>query len=78
MTDTAVKLPFMVEAKGSANVRDYGHDAVQNELHVRFRNGGHYVYAEVPESKYHEMLAADSVGAFLHAHIRGKFEHRKL
>lgn len=67
-------LPFMVEA----NVLDYGHDRATNELHVRFRNGGHYVYKDVPETKYHEMLAAESAGGFVGAHLRNKFEFRKL
>ena len=78
MTETAVKLPFMVEAKGSANVAHYGHDKVASELHVHFKNGGQYVYEDVPEAKYHGMLAAESVGGFLHGHIRGKFKFRKL
>lgn len=78
MNETTTKLPFMVEAKGSANVLDYGHDPQANELHVRYKNGGHYVYQDVPEAKYHEMLGADSVGGFLHRHIRDKFKHRKL
>jgi len=72
------KLPFMVEAKDSANVRDFGHDQATGDLHVRFRNGGHYVYGAVPEALYHKMLAADSVGGFLHGHVRGAFKHRKL
>lgn len=78
MTAATVKLPFMVQAKESANVRDFGHDRATNELHVRFRNGGHYVYRDVPETKYHEMLAAESVGGFVGAHLRNKFEFRKL
>ena len=78
MSATDVKLPFMVEAKDSANVDAYGHDQKANELHVRYRGGGHYVYDDVPESLYHKMLAAESVGGFLHKEIRGKFKHRKI
>ena len=68
--------PHMIEVKRSSNITHMGHH--EEKLHIKFKDGSHYVYDGVPESKYHQMLAADSVGTFLHENIKGKFPHTKL
>lgn len=67
--------PHMVEMD-SSNVKAIGHHG--DELHVQFKNGGHYVYRGVPSSLYHEALGSDSVGKFIGARIRDKFAHHKI
>lgn len=62
----------------SSNVKAIGHDPETQELHVHFHNGGQYVYAEVPAEKHQALVAADSIGNHLHAHIKGKHAHRRL
>lgn len=52
-------------------------DHKDGKLHVEFKSGGTYHYADVPESIFHEMKAAPSAGKFLHANIKGKFQHAK-
>lgn len=72
----ALTLPHMVDVK-STNVQKVGHDDKTNMLHVIFKGGVHYSYADVPVAKYHALLAADSVGAYVHGHIKGQHKHRK-
>ena len=72
MTD----LPTMVPVK-SSNVEAVGHDPKTNTLHVRFNGGVHYSYEDVSVEKHHELLAAKSIGAFVHGKIKGAHKQRK-
>lgn len=69
-------LPKMVPVK-SSNIEAIGHDPKANELHVKFKDGGHYIYADAAADHHNSMLNAESVGSYFHAHIKGKFKHRK-
>jgi len=60
----------------SSNVAAIGWQ--QNQLFVKFNNGGEYKYSNVPERVFHDMLAADSKGQFLYEHIKGKFPYTKV
>ena len=44
------------------------------ELDVRFEEGREYRYEKVPRSKFHALMAADSIGAFVNEEI--KPDHR--
>lgn len=61
----------------SSNVAAIAHDPETNTLHVRFKNGGTYAYQGVDAEKHAALMSADSVGSFLHAHIKGKHPHSK-
>lgn len=67
--------PHMIKVK-SSTITEIGHH--DQDLHVKFKSGGHYVYHGVTVSDYHKMIAADSPGKHHAEHIKGKFEHRKL
>ena len=62
----------------SSNIREIGHDADTNTLAVRFKNGGLYNYAGVDADKHTALMKADSVGAFIHANIKGVHKHTKI
>lgn len=59
----------------SSNVAAIGY--VKPTLYVRFHSGGEYKYSGVPESLFHDFMAADSKGGFLAAHIKGRFPYAK-
>jgi hypothetical protein len=61
----------------SSSVAAYGYDEATRTLAVRFLNGGVYHYADVPPETATGLGSAKSIGSYLHAHIRGKFGHRK-
>ncbi len=65
-----------MHAVKSSQVESIGHAG--DTLHVKFRNGGTYTYAGVPESMFHNARSADSVGSYLHKNVKGKFPHTKL
>ena len=62
----------------SNNIISVGHDPETKTLEVEFKNGGVYRYADVDAERHSAMMKADSVGAFLHAHIKGKHAHSKV
>lgn len=68
-------VPHMHPVK-SANVESIGHQP--GELHVKYKNGGRYVYHRVPADLLSKALAAESPGKFLAEHVKGKFTHTKL
>jgi hypothetical protein len=62
----------------SSNVESVGFDPDTRELWVRFLNGGTYVYSNVDETTFNELLAAPSVGSYLNRSIKNNFEYRKV
>lgn len=65
-----------MHAVESSNIEAIGHDG--DALHVKYKSGGTYTYAGVPESMFHNARSSDSVGTYLHANVKGKFDHAKL
>lgn len=57
----------------SSNVEAVGHDAAANKLHVRFKNGGHYVYEGVDARGFQALLRAPSVGRHIANQIKGRY-----
>lgn len=54
----------------SSQIESIGHDPATGTLAVKFKSGGLYHYHDVPASKYADLLKAESVGKFLHAHVK--------
>lgn len=61
----------------STNVEAVGYDEESRELHVQFRNGKVYIYADVPEETHRELLNADSKGSYLNREIKPNYECRE-
>lgn len=47
-----------------------GHDAENKVLHVEFKDGAKWEYAEVDAETFDRMRNAESVGKFFHAEIK--------
>lgn len=62
----------------SSNIATVGHDPAASEMHVTFKDGGRYIYGGVTVEQAEALRTAASVGKHFHAHIKGKFEHRKV
>ena len=62
----------------SSNIRAIGYDPDSLTLEIEFHSGPVYQYADVPEGEYDAMMAADSKGTYLNAHIRGRYSCFKL
>jgi hypothetical protein len=69
--------PEMVPVS-SSNLKAVGYDAAARELHVEFKNGGRYVYANVGPETHAALMGAKSKGSHLADAIKGKHPHRKI
>lgn len=72
-----IKTPSMIKVK-SSNIEAVGYDDKTSELHILFKNGGHYAYEGVSVKMYAELLLASSAGRFLSSHIKGTYKARKV
>lgn len=64
----------MVDMKSvvSSNISAIGYDADGERLHVKFANGGEYVYHGIEPNDHERLLKAKSIGSHLHTHIKPK------
>lgn len=62
----------------STNLEWVSYDKDKNDLYVMFRSGGYYVYHDVPEKVFNELLAAGSKGRYLAMKIKWVYEYEKL
>ena len=62
----------------SSQVVEYGFDPANKVLRVSFKTGGTYLYHGVGSELFAKMKSAESVGKFMHAHVKGKFKHAKI
>lgn len=71
-------MPEMI-AVNSSILEAVGYDPESQELVVHFSSMSHheYVYYEVPESVFKDLLYANSVGKFFSQEIKGKYQSIK-
>lgn len=63
----------------SSNVEAIGYDPATQELHVRFlKSGETYVYYNVEEHVFNEMMQSESKGTYLNTNVKGSYEYGKL
>lgn len=74
MTPDAPKLPDIPLTSVQSSMLDgHGYDAATRTLALRFSAGKTYHYQDVPPEVAAGLAAAESVGKFYGANIRGKF-----
>lgn len=61
----------------SSNVASVGYDAGTLTLEVEFTNGTIYLYFDVPEVEYHNLIGAESVGKYLNQNIKNSYRYSK-
>lgn len=60
----------------SKNVKSVEHDGATNTLRVVFHKSPNtYAYKDVPREVYVEMLAAPSIGAFVHERLKDRYAY---
>ncbi|MFL6163117.1 MAG: KTSC domain-containing protein [Jatrophihabitantaceae bacterium] len=62
----------------SAAINSIGYDGEHATLEIEFVGGDVYQYFLVPASVHTQFLAADSVGNYFAAHIRNRYEYRRV
>lgn len=48
------------------------------QLIITFIKGGQYLYEDVPENVFNDLISAESAGKYFLAHIKDKFKTEKL
>lgn len=62
----------------STNLDWVAYDKDKKELYVQFKNGGYYVYYDVPEDIFTDLLKAGSKGRYHAMKIKYKFKYKRL
>ncbi|ULG72976.1 KTSC domain-containing protein [Macrococcus brunensis] len=62
----------------SSNIASIGYDALSRELYVRFHYGKTYIYSNVPENVYRNLMSAGSKGSYLDSFVKGIYPYRPL
>lgn len=63
-----------MEMVDSSNIESVGYDSDARELHVSFVSGKTYVYSDVDDWVFHELLASESKGSYLNREIRNRYQ----
>ena len=61
----------------SSLIEKFSYDEEQQVLHIHFRRGGHYGYAEVTPEKFAEFREAESHGKFFLTEIKPNHQFSK-
>jgi hypothetical protein len=61
----------------SSIIASAGYDTRTGTLEVEFHNGMIYLYFDVPEGVYEELIDAPSAGAFFNSNIKGVFRYAR-
>lgn len=62
----------------SSNVDSVGYDATSQELQINFLNGSSYLYLNVPQHEYDNLLQAPSIGSHFNRYIRNQYPHQRI
>jgi len=68
---------MQMQPVSSSQIAAVGYDAGERVLGVQFHRGARYDYAGVPREVYEGLIAAESVGKYFGANIKGKFDFTK-
>ncbi len=62
----------------SSNIASIGYDQATQILEVEFLNSTVYQYFNVPFPVYEGLMATESHGTYLSAHIKGHYQYQKV
>ncbi len=67
----------MIKLK-STNLKAVEYNKIQKTLIVKFKSGLSYIYFDVPNEIYTNLLNAESKGKYFHTHIKGVYGYSKI
>lgn len=62
----------------SSNLTAVGYDDGENKLYVAFKANTLYVYHDVPQEIYQELMKSDSKGKFLNQNVKNAHRSEKV
>lgn len=69
---------FEMQEVVSTQLAAVGYDADKKALKIQFNSGGEYLYSDVPQDIYEQLLNAPSVGQFFNANVKWNFPYVRL
>ena len=70
-------IPEMIPVE-SSNVESIGYDQENQIVYVRFLNGSLYIYKEVPEYEFENLLNAPSIGSYIHSNFKNVYPYERI
>lgn len=61
----------------SSNVASVGYDPDTKVMSIEFKDGSVYHYHDVESDLHEQLLAAKSIGSFLHKNVKGAYKFTK-
>lgn len=68
----------VVKFKDSSFIKNLSWDSDSESLFVAFNSGTTWVYHGVPESVYHDLLKASSIGSYFNKMIRDNYPSQRI
>ena len=62
----------------SSLIHSVAYNSDYNSLQINFHQGSIYVYYNVPESVFEQLISAESAGRFYNQQIKGEYESEKI
>jgi len=62
----------------SSSVKSVGFDSDIGDLQIDFQSGRSYLYADVPETVYENLMESDSIGTFVNDKIKPKYNYTEI
>jgi hypothetical protein len=62
----------------SSNLTHIGYDEASRELHVTYKSGKTYVWPDVDPDFHQRLMAAESHGKFMNAHVGAGNKHSRV
>ena len=69
-------MPAEMKQVFSSNVEAVGYDAADGALYIQWKSGKTSRYNDVPPSVAQQAQTAHSVGQYVHANVKGQYEHQ--
>lgn len=66
-----------MQITNSSMISEAEYNEAEKLLRLKFAKGGWYGYLDVPKEIYNDLIAADSIGKYFLANIKGKYETEK-
>lgn len=71
-------IPIAMHPVVSSQLSYVGYDYTKQDLYVTFSKGDTYIYSNVPQNVYDELLASSSIGKYYLSYIRGHYTSTKI
>lgn len=70
-------LPEMIPVS-SSNIESIGYDEPNKQVYVRFTSATLYIYKDVPQNEFINLMDAPSHGSYLHRNFKNVYPYERI